>query len=67
MLHLWTLLRRASSIVSQLFKMAMLRVVQELRSSGSSSGNNVMRRQQFVLALASIVLMAIHIRADKFV
>jgi hypothetical protein len=67
LLDLWTLLRRASSIVSQLFKKAMTRVFQELRSSGSSPGNNVMRRQQVVLALASIVLMTIHIRSDKFV
>ncbi len=57
LLEMWQPLRRAANA-------ALLAVTRVLYAGGSGSGAGAARRQQMVLAVASIVLIVIHMQSD---
>jgi hypothetical protein len=65
LLGLWQPLRRVAAALLQPVGSAMMRVFHAVRRSSGGGQIRTMRQQQLVLAVASIVLIVIHMQSDR--
>ncbi len=64
LLGLWQPLRRVAATLLQPVGSTMMRVFHAVRRSSGGSQIRTMRQQQLVLAVASIVLVVVHMQSD---